>query len=43
MGLGEIGDVEHDDNGDESGKDSDCQSLASVYTNYRLFMLRRIE
>ena len=35
MGLGEIGGVEHDDNGDESGKDSDWQSQASVYPNYR--------
>ena len=28
MGLGEIGDVEHDDNGDENAKDSDRQSQA---------------
>ena len=43
MGLEEIGGVEHYDNGDESEKDSDRQSQASVYAYYRLFMLRRIE
>ena len=43
MELEERGDVEHDNNGDESEKDSDRQSQASVYANYRLFMLRRIE
>ena len=43
MGLEGISGVEHDDNGDESEKDSDCQSQASVYPNYRWSMLSGIE
>ena len=43
MGLEEIGDVEHDDNGDKDGKDSARQSLAIVYPNYRRFTHRRVE
>ena len=43
MGLEEISDVEHDDNGDKDGKDSDRQSQASVYPNHRRFTHRRVE
>ena len=34
MGLEEIGDVEHDDNGDKDGKDIARHSLAIIYPNH---------